>query len=299
MSRATVGIDLGGSKALCVLLRGGVIAEQVTYPTGRGTGPSEALTLIEGAVQRWRARGDVPSAIGVGFPGLVDHGAGVARSSVMLDGWREFDLAAAVRERTGLPCFVDNDVNVAALGEQLARGDEPDCDAMLFVAVGTGIGGAWTIDGQLWRGASGTAGEIGNIVVDPGGATCWCGRRGCLNTVASGSAIEAAAGLRSGCLAAAWEAPGPRLEAAVERAGRALGRALTEAIQLMNPALVAIGGGVAELGEALLAPCRRVVAEQAFPETAAAVRIERARGGYEAAAVGAAVLASDRTEEGG
>ncbi|MDB4964714.1 MAG: ROK-family transcriptional regulator, partial [Myxococcales bacterium] len=240
-------------------------------------------------VWRFRAEGHALDGIGVGIPGLCDHARGVVRSSIMLEGWREVALADAVTRATKLPCVVDNDVNAAAVGEANLRALADEC--MLFVAVGTGIGGALTFGREVWRGSSGVAGEIGNITIDRGGPRCWCGRRGCLNTLASGSAIERSAGIPSGTLAAQFRSGNADVVCAVDDAARALAIGLGNAINLLNPSLVVLGGGVAELGGRWLAGVRRHLESQAFVEAVSVCRVELAQAGYEAGARGAATIA--------
>jgi glucokinase len=298
-SPVTLGVDLGGSKLLaCAVDRVGRIRATVRQATGRRVGPDEVVGRVAALVERLHDEGLPLSAIGVGVPGLVDHRRGLVLSSIMLDGWEEVDLARRLTVATGLPATIDNDVNLAALceldqrGPAVARGDH----CMLFVAVGTGIGGALCLGGQLWRGAAGLAGEIGNLSVDPHGRRCWCGRRGCLNTVASGSAIEAAAGIAPGTLAARWRRREPAVVEAVRAGARALGRGLADAIHLLNPSLIVIGGGVAQLGESYFEEVRRAVRDEAFAEAVAACRIEPSCVGYAAGAVGAASLAARLVE---
>jgi glucokinase len=165
--------------------------------------------------------------------------------------------------------------------------------------VGTGIGGAIAIDGELYRGPGGLAGEIGNTTIDHAGETCWCGRRGCLNTLASGSAI--AAQLTDGnSLAECWRKGDPAAIRAVERSAHWLGVGLANAINLLNPTLIIIGGGVAELGSCYLDSVEKAARREAFFEAASHCRFELARAGYEAGAIGAGIMAREllRSESG-
>jgi glucokinase len=286
----TLGIDVGGSKLIaCALDDSDRVVDETRQETGRATSPAELVRRVAELVWRLRSKGHAPAAIGVGIPGLCDRGRGVVRSSIMLDGWHDVPLAADLARATGLPCVLDNDVNAAALAEATRRC--LDDELMLFVAIGTGIGGAITLGRSVWRGASGVAGEIGNLVVDRGGPRCWCGRRGCLNALASGSAIERSAGIPEGTLAARWAAGDPDVRRAVEDAARALAVGLGNAINLLNPALLVLGGGVAQLGAPWLALVRRQLAGEAFAEARAACRVELAQSGYEAGALGAALIA--------
>ncbi|HEX4275966.1 MAG TPA: ROK family protein [Bryobacteraceae bacterium] len=280
---AAVGIDVGGTKVLIHVVdaQGRLIGED-RRPSSRATGPRDLLALIEDAVDGARRVAPV-GAVGVGFPGLTDVDRGVVLSSVILDGWRDVPLACLLGERLGIPCAVDNDVNNAARAELAQRGE--DGRDMLFITVGSGVGGALVLAGKLWTGASGLAGEIGHIAVDTDGPRCLCGRIGCAGPRASGQAI--AQRLADAANIDAWSIVG---ETAV-----LLGRAIASALNLLNLPLVVVGGGVADLGDRYLALIERAVRAEAFPEIAAACRIEPARAGYEAGATGAALLALQRS----
>jgi glucokinase len=287
-----IGFDLGGSKLLaCVTDEQGRVLGRTVRPTGRATGPLDARRLMVDAARELEWAGGPFSAAGVGFPGLVDFSLGRVRSSVMLDGWREVPLAEQLAQALGIPCVVDNDVNCAATGELNERRGDP-VDSMLFIAVGTGIGGAIVIGNRLWRGHSGGAGEIGNVSIDRHGATCWCGRRGCLNTSASGAAIERQ--LQPGvALTEQVQRGHPRLDIVIAEAAHALGIGIANALNLLNPGLVVLGGGVAELGQTWLDQVVAAARTEAFLE-AASCRFELARAGYEAGAVGAALLSMEQ-----
>jgi glucokinase len=287
----TIGLDLGGSKLLaCLIGEDGLIRGRAIRATGRATGPAEACRLICDAAGELGQRFGGFGAAGVGFPGQVDFPRGTVGGSVMLDGWLDVPLADLVAERLEMPCVVDNDVNCAAVAElQQRKGEAPD--SMLFVAVGTGIGGAITLGDRVWRGHTGVAGEIGNVTIDRHGPKCWCGRRGCLNTFASGAAIERQ--LEGGSsLTDQVGSRDPRVTAVVQQAAEALGIGLANALNLLNPALVVLGGGVAQLGNPWLEVVARTARAEAFPE-AGRCRFELARAGYEAGAVGAALLAME------
>lgn len=287
----TIGLDLGGSKLLaCLIGEDGQILGRAIRATGRATGPSEACRLIFDAAGELRQRFGLFGSAGVGFPGQVDFPRGMVGGSVMLDGWLDVPLADLVAEGLGVPCVVDNDVNCAAVAELEQRADEAP-DSMLFVAVGTGIGGAITLGNRVWRGHTGVAGEIGNMTIDRHGPRCWCGRRGCLNTFASGAAIEEQ--LKAGIsLADQVGSQDPQLTAVVQQAAEALGIGLANALNLLNPALVVLGGGVAQLGNPWLEVVARTARAESFPE-AGRCRFELAGAGYEAGAVGAALLAKE------
>jgi glucokinase len=288
----TIGFDLGGSKLLaCLTDEHGRVLRRAVRPTGRATGPLDACGLMIDAARELEWACGPFSAAGIGFPGLVDFTSGRVLSSIILDHWHEVPLAQQMAQALGVPCVVDNDVNCAAVAE-LSERQEEGVDAMLFVAVGTGIGGAIVIGNRLWRGHSGVAGEIGNVTIDRHGATCWCGRRGCLNTSASGAAIERQLDPEVS-LAEQVRREHPRLDMVVAEAARSLGIGIANALNLLNPGLVVLGGGVAELGQVWLDQVSAAARSEAFPE-AARCRIELARAGYEAGAIGAALLAQER-----
>ena len=284
-----IGFDLGGSKLLaCLTDEHGCELGRVVRPTGRGTGPLQACRLMVDAANELRQAFGPCSAAGIGFPGLVDFSSGLVRSSVMLDGWCEVPLARQLSELLGVPCVVDNDVNAAAVAELHARQEEP-VDSMLFIAVGTGIGGAVVLANRLWRVHTGVSGEIGNVTIDRHGPTCWCGRRGCLNTSASGAAIEQR--LQPGVpLADQVQRGHPEIDRVLDDAAESLGIGIANALNLLNPELVVLGGGVAELGPRWLEKVAETARSEAFPE-AAQCRFEAARAGYQAGAIGAALLA--------
>jgi glucokinase len=282
------GFDLGGSKLLaCLIGEDGTVLGHTVRVTGRATGPAPARRLIADAARKLRDAFGSFDAAGIGFPGQVDFARGVARASVMLDGWCQVPLAEQMGEVLRVPCVVDNDVNAAAVAELKQREQEAP-DSMLFVAVGTGIGGAVVVNNRLWRGHTGVAGEIGNVTIDRHGPMCWCGRRGCVNTFASGAAIERE--LEPDVPPADRTRWGhPRVDEVLQEAAEALGIGLANALNLLNPALVVLGGGVAQLGERWLDAVARKARAEAFPE-AGQCRFELARAGYEAGAVGAALL---------
>ena len=309
--RRVIGIDAGGTKLL-----GGVVDEQLVvhhrvHRSWRGADRSETLDTFVEAVEEVRAAAPDVEAVGFGIPSLIDPDTGVSLWSnhLPLDDVPFRDLMS---ERLGLAVHVDNDANLALLAEA-RRGAARRARHALMLALGTGIGGGILIDGRVYRGAGGTAGELGHLVVDTDGAECPgdCPGRGCLEVAASGSTIglegeqagreepESALGRR---LAAGGEISGqfvtelahsgdPAAMAVLESVGRRLGAGLTGLVNAFNPEVVVVGGGAVAAGELLLGPARAVVAERALPPSRDAVRIVPAHFGDESGMVGAALFA--------
>lgn len=215
--------------------------------------------------------GTGPAAVGASFGGPVKAAEGLVLLSHHVPGWENIPLREWLETRFGVPAAVDNDANVAALGEW-RFGAGQGCRSLLYVTVSTGIGGGWVLDGRIYRGADSLAGEIGHMTVQPGGPVCTCGRRGCLEAVAAGPAIARSARerleaeLRRGeilrrlvggdvgavtaqHMSRAAEAGDELAQQVLEEAARALGFGIGCAIALMNPERVVVGGGVAKSGE--------------------------------------------------
>ena len=297
-----LGLDVGGTKLLGLVAGDDLtVLDRLKRPSLRDDGPDAVIERILTLAQELIARQGPVDGLGVGFAGLTDHRTGTILSSIMLPGWDDVPLGPRLSEGLGgIPFFVDNDATAAGWGEYLALGSPPGLN-MVLLTVGTGIGGAILIDGRLYRGSTGVSAEFGNTTVDLMGKTCWCGNRGCLNTLASGSAIaERAAEL------AGQEAPIPveqvreaaeREEAwaaqALEEGALALGAGVANLINIFNPDRVALTGGVSVLGEAWIERVRVEAKRRAFDESADHAVIAVSAAGNEAGALGAAGLVRD------
>lgn len=201
--------------------------------------------------------GERPSHIGISFGGPVDYRSGVVRLSHHVPGWENVPLQQLFTQAFAAPVRVDNDANVAALGEWRFGAGRGVAD-LLYVTVSTGVGGGWILDGRPYRGSAGMAGEIGHTVVDPNGPVCLCGKRGCVERLASGpymaQDVAAALGLPvaqvSGERVAKWAGEGEETAVAIlERGARGLGVGLGNAANLLNPARIVLGGGVTKSGK--------------------------------------------------
>ena len=309
--RRVIGIDTGGTKLL-----GGVVDEDlaVRHRVHRVLHGLERQALLDAmveAVEEAREAAPDAAAVGFGIPSLVDYETGASMFSVHLplDG---VPFRALMEERLGMPVFVDNDSNLAALAEHRA-GAAQGARHALMLTLGTGIGGGIILDGRLQRGSRGGGAELGHVVVDLDGPPCQgdCPGRGCLEVMASGTAIGregAAAAARSPDSALAERArdgreiTGPLVtelahdgDAAardvLELIGTRLGVGITSLVNAFDPEVVVIGGGAVAGGELLLGPARAAVAERALPPNREHVQIVAAHFGDEAGMLGAALLA--------
>ncbi|OMI33221.1 sugar kinase [Streptomyces sparsogenes DSM 40356] len=251
----------------------GALLHEERRPTGRERGPEAVVATILDFAAELRAIGEQrygqpAAAAGVGVPGVLDEERGIAVFAANL-GWRDVPLRALLAERlAGTPVALAHDVRMGGLAEGRIGAGE-GARRFLFVSLGTGIAGAIGIDGRVDPGAHGSSGEIGHIVVRPGGPVCGCGQYGCLETVASASAVGRAWALASGdpeadaadC-AKAVESGDPRAAAVWQEAVSALADGLVTGLTLLDPGVMIIGGGLAEAGETLFAPLRTAVRER-------------------------------------
>ena len=311
-----VGIDLGGTKILSVCV------DAELRILGRDLRLTSAEEGLERVLQRIvesakaAAGGRTLAAAGISTPGPADIGRGVVTTPPNLPGWRDVPLATLLGEVLGIPAWIENDANAAALAEH-RLGAGRGAAHVLLVTIGTGLGGGLILDGRLYHGASGAAGEIGHMQLEPEGRRCGCGRRGCLEALASGSALEAvaahiAAAEPEGLVAIiarqegaspdarildlAAEAGDPAADAAIRQAGRYLGAGLTNLVDVFNPELIVIAGSLRKLGPRYLGTARDVVKAEAFPQHFADVRIVEAALGDESPAIGAALIAIEKLE---
>jgi predicted NBD/HSP70 family sugar kinase len=261
----TFGLDIGATKTSGVAVGDDrTVLAEVREPTALG--PDGLLATAARVVERLReGAGDPVGPIGVGVPGLVDPDTGVVEHAVNLglNGDR-LRLATILADRLGQPVVVENDVNAATLGAAEVTG----ATDLGYVSLGTGLAAGLLLEGRLRRGHLGAAGEIGHIPVDPAGPRCRCGQRGCLETVASGSALAAAWPGDEGtppaqALFAAAAAGDPAALAARDRFAAAVAGAVRLLALTVNVELVVLGGGVSQLGEPLRAAVAAALRDQA------------------------------------
>jgi glucokinase-like ROK family protein len=310
-------VDLGATSidvALSTL--GSKLVAHLGEPADVREGPKAVLgrvkDLLSGLLEEQGASRRDVRAIGVGVPGPVEQASGLLRSPPIMPGWDRFPIRDAFAGEYAAPVFVDNDVNVMALGEHWG-GVGKGLDNMLFVKIGTGIGGGVIADGRLYRGTQGCAGDIGHICVDPDGPVCSCGNRGCLEAMAAAPAIalkaercarEGLSPTLSGVLGERGELNAKDVgEAAsvgdyhaleiIRESGRLVGRVLATLVSTLNPSLIVIGGGVANIGHSLLAEIRSTVYHRSLPLATRNLPIVLSELDETAGVVGASVLAAE------
>src|SRR4051794_15725570 len=290
----TIGVDVGGTKVLGVVVddAGSVVASsRVPTPSG-GDAVVEAMLGVIGELRRGH---DDVIGVAAGVPGLVDRD-GMLRFAPNLPGVVELPVGRLLHDATGLPVSVDNDNTCALWGEHLA-GAARDASDVVLVGLGTGIGGGLLLDGRLVRGAHGFAGEIGHMVVARGGIPCVCGRNGCWERYASGTALgrmarTAGIGERGEDVTVAAVAGGVRALAVFDEFADWFAVGLANLVHVLDVSRCVIAGGLVEAGDVLLDAVRRAFAARIVaPEHRPAVDIVGAELGERAAAIGAALLA--------
>jgi glucokinase len=277
--RHVIALDVGGTAMKAALVGAdGTLLHEARRPTGRDRGPDAVVAgILDFAAELRdhgvREYGEPAAAAGVAVPGIVDDVNGIAVYAANLR-WKDVPLRALLSARLGgAPVALGHDVRTGGLAEgRIGAGN--GADRFLFLPLGTGIAGAIGIDGRIEAGAHGSAGEIGHIVVRPGGPECGCGRRGCLETLASAAAVSRAWAAAAGdpdadaadC-ARAVEAGDPRALAVWGEAIAALADGLVTGITLLDPRVLIIGGGLAEAGDTLFGPLRAAVEARITFET--------------------------------
>ncbi len=319
-SQPILAVDIGGTKILTALFSpDGKMLSSVVLPTLPDEGVSAVIERLCRTIDKFLEDNNLePSqlaGIGIACAGGIDTGRGVVVTpSPNMPGWSDIPLADMVHKRFGVNTYLVNDASAAALGEHRYGAGKGVNNLVLFT-LGTGIGGGIIVEGNLYLGAVGGAGELGHMTVDADGPRCGCGNTGCLEMLASGRAIErdAISRLRQGaksCLSEMVNGKIEKITAAqvgaaarngdplacdiLSRAAYYLGIGMVNAVNIFNPEMVVIGGGMAELGDMIISPGRRMVAERAFSVSSRTVRVVTALLGNEAGVYGAAAFVLDR-----
>ena len=322
MYKKFIGIDLGGTSVkLAILTAEGDIQQKWTIPTNINDEGAHIVPDIVASIKHhldlYKMTADDFQGIGMGSPGAVDREAGTVEGAFNLN-WKTLQPVREVIEREiGIPIFIDNDANVAALGEKW-RGAGADDRDVVFVTLGTGVGGGIIAEGNLIHGTAGSGGEIGHMTVEPGGFDCTCGKKGCLETVASATGVvklarkhaEEYAGnaqlkfiiddgqeITSKMIFDLAKEGDELAVLVVDRAAYYLGLACSHIGNLLNPAYIVIGGGVSAAGEYLLEQVRTYFTDFTFPNVKKTTHIKLAAPGNDAGIVGACYLALMETSK--
>jgi glucokinase len=289
MSELLLALDFGGTKHAAAIAAPGETewrAYRRTLAPAHSNGQTDLVTMQ--TLIKDLLNGTQPAAIGISFGGPVDFQTGTVRLSHHVPGWENLPLQAILETEYGVPVRVDNDANVAALGEQ-QFGAGQGCLALLYITVSTGVGGGWILNGAPWRGFEGMAGEIGHMVVDPQGPVCLCGKRGCVERLASGPYIvqqvqdrlhdQPKAGqilralgghsletLTAEQISQAANQGDELAQAALKQAGWAIGIAIGNVANLINPQRFILGGGVTKASDPFWPTVQQTARATALPE---------------------------------
>jgi glucokinase-like ROK family protein len=313
-----VGVDIGATHMkVGIADLAGVIIDRVEEPVDIADGPDPILTRAEQRVDELLARNSASApvwGIGVGVPGPVEFSSGLPVAPPIMPGWDGYPIRTRLSQRYSAPTWVDNDVNLLALGELRTNRAAAAARDLLYVKIGTGIGAGLVSGGQLHRGTNGCAGDIGHVAVaEAENVICRCGNAGCLEAVAGGAALAregrrlaetggsalmaeilATSGtLTAADVTAAAERGDAAARALLARAGRLVGTTLATLVSFYNPALVVLGGGVVSAGDYVLAAIRESVYRRSLPLATRTLRIEPSALGEAAGLAGAAHLVLD------
>ncbi|MBO0440824.1 ROK family glucokinase [Candidatus Enterococcus ikei] len=316
MDKKLIGIDLGGTTIkFAILTTDGDVQQKWSIETnildeGRHIVP-DIIESINHRISLYEMKHEDFIGIGMGTPGSVDIKKGTVVGAYNLNWTKKQNVKAQIEEATGIPFVLDNDANVAALGERWKGAGENNPD-VVFITLGTGVGGGIIAEGNLLHGVNGCAGEIGHVTVDPGGFECTCGKRGCLETVSSATgvvrvarhmseeyagdsqlkqAIDDGQDVSSKDVFDYAKADDPFALMVVDRVCYFLGLAIGNVGNTLNPSSVVIGGGVSAAGEFLRSRVQTYFEEFTFPEVRNSTQVKLAELGNEAGVIGAASLA--------
>ncbi len=304
-----IGIDLGGTTLKGALVNvEGHILEEKSVPTEVAGGVEHVMSRMMGVIRYLvSSAGKVPvTGVGIGCPGQVNVRKGIFHGGPNFPGWKDVALVFEIERRVGIPAVIDNDANLAALGEY-AYGGGKGVEDMLLLTLGTGVGGGLILNGELYRGSTDAAGEVGHTVISLDGPECGCGRRGCLEAYVGTKGIlnRLREKLERGEVSvlrgkgeatpkdiAEAAAGGDRVAMEVLREiGDLLGIGLANFANLLNVEKIVIGGGVADAGELLLGPARERMEREVLQVVRESVRLVKAELGNLAGRIGAARLA--------
>jgi glucokinase len=317
-----LGIDLGGTKILTAVAnaRGEMLSRDHSI-TPAQEGVNAVVTSILESVSRALNQAHITAAninaIGVGAPGLSNPETGVLFASPNLPGWKDVPLRDMIEKNLGKKAFLINDANAAAIGE-LYFGAGRGARNFIYITVSTGIGGGIIIDRKIYTGSTGTAGELGHMAIEAGGPPCNCGNIGCWETLASGTALsrEAKSRVEEGAATTILKYSDGNIEKInaeviheaalagdelanilIARNAYYLGVGLANLINIFNPELIVIGGGLSNIGDMLLLPAYEEARRRAFKQSQQTVRFAKAELGRNSGVIGAAAFAWERMKK--
>jgi len=315
VDRVVIGVDLGGTNTRTALVnREGIVLDKQKEATVAAGGHEQVIAKLIGNINRQRENagrlGRTVIAVGVGAPGVIHEQTGVVVKSPNFPDWNNLPLRKTLELELGIPVFIENDANAAALGEQW-RGAGSGIKSMIFLTLGTGVGGGIILGGRIWHGADGMAGEVGHMTISPDGRPCGCGNTGCLEMYASSRGIvmtfgeiwsqqDAAAPLPTGITSEqvyqAARSGEPIAVRAMQDMGRSLGIGIANLINIFNPEMVVIGGGVRDAWDLFIDATRDEIRRRAFEYPAERTKILPSVLGDDAGMVGAAAVALQKIE---
>jgi len=309
-----IGIDFGATHLNLLLadLSARILQEleiEFNIQTGPDAGIAEADRRVRELLDRAGLALEDILAIGMGVPGPIVSEAGMVLAPPIMPGWDRFPIRDTLEKLWGVPVSLNNDAELGALGEWAAGAGRGEAN-LAYIKVGTGIGAGLLLDGHIYRGVTGSAGEIGHLTIDENGPICTCGNHGCLEAIAGGRAIalQAQEVVRKGKrtqmadvnpveslsareVAAAASRGDLPAQQILAKAGTHIGIAIAGLINLFNPSMIVVGGGVARTGDLLLEPMRQAVQTRSMPASARVVRITTAMLGKRSSGMGAVIQA--------
>jgi glucokinase len=320
----SLGIDLGGTKILTAVAntQGEMLSRDHSITPAKEGQEAVVKSILESvgrALDQARIAAPDLTAVGVGAPGLSNPETGILFTSPNLPGWKDVPLRDIIENELGRKAFLINDANAAALGE-LYFGAGRGASNFIYITVSTGIGGGIIIDGKVYPGSIGTAGELGHMVINDEGPLCNCGNRGCWEALASGTALvrEARHEITNGATTSILQLAGGDLEKInaevihqaaqggdslatelIARIAYYLGVGLSNLINIFNPEVIVIGGGLSNIGDMLLKPAFEEAGRRAFKQSYQAVHFACAELGRNSGVLGAAAFALNKLKEPG
>ena len=310
MADHVIAVDLGGTNIRGAMVTlDGEIVRRSSMPTHAAAGPSAVIRRVVEVIEAVAVDADDDAPVGVASPGPLDPRTGTILFTPNLPGWRNVTLVEQVESLTNRRVALQNDGNCGALGEA-DFGSAKGVNDLVYLALGTGIGGGVISNGMLVDGARGLGAEVGHVVIAMDGPSCTCGSVGCLESFAAGWAIRRAAELvastadgdrlkelaeggdiHAGIVAMAAEEGDPAAMRIMQRAGRALGAAIGAFTNIFNPSMIVIGGGVAGIGEILIGPAREAIPQHSFIDMRRDLTVDYSSLGKDTGLLGAAALA--------